>query len=178
MKKSKILVVPVDPVAAGLLGRIQWALLKAFHRPAVILEEFAAAPDFGACETVEERVQSALLKLEERSLDSVTAVVVLSQKSLENGALGQARESTIAARVVHCPLEGFQEPDYAIRGIVHTLGHIYGLPCCHSTGCVMNHWPCCVYDERPCLDPRFCGECAQALVACMSTELPQNGGLH
>lgn len=175
MNQAKILLVPADPVPAELLGRLQWALLKTFHKPAVILDELVTSPEAAASGEVEERVQGALLKLKERSLDHVAAVVVLTQKSLENGAIGQVRESPIAARVVHCPLEGFQEPYCAIRAVVHTLGHVYGLSCCHSIGCIMNHWGCCVYDERPFLDPKFCGECAQTLAKRMSAELPQNG---
>jgi hypothetical protein len=177
MSQSKILVMPVDPVHAELLGRLQWALLKAFRRPAVILEEFAASPDAATWEEVEERIQGALLKLQERSLDHVSAVVVLSQKSLENGAIGQARESPIAAHVVHCPLEGFKGP-YVIRAIVHTVGHTYGLPCCHSIGCVMNHWDCCVYADRSSLDPKLCADCARTLASRMGADLPKDGGTH
>lgn len=155
---------------------MQWALLKTFRKPAVILEEFVATPDAATSEEVDERVQGALLRLKERPLNRVSAVVVLSQKSLGNGAIGRAMASPIAARVVHCPLEGFEEPTCAIRAVVHTLGHVYGLPCCHSPGCVMTHWGCCVYQEQPFLEPRFCQDCAATLLKRMGAELPQNGG--
>ncbi len=175
MNRSKILIVPVDPAPGELLGRMQWALLKAFHRPAVILEEFVASPGAAAWADVEGRVQGALLQLKGRPLDNAAVVVVLTQNGLDNGAIGQARESPIAAPVIHCPLEGFREPACAIRAIVHTLGHFWGLSCCHGSGCVMNHWDCCVREDRPFLDPRFCGECARTLAQGMGAQPPESG---
>lgn len=158
----EIVLVPLDPVGTEFLELVKRSVFRNFRRSIGVLDGYLFEEIEGGGRSVEPHISNILPKIFESANKKPETVVFFVNRSFNDGSLARIVRGPDGPRIFLIPLDSFPDTTSKVRGIIHSLGHGYGLRACPVPGCVMNHLSFTVLDKNPDEEPSLCLECSQS----------------
>lgn len=159
--RPEIVVVPLDSIPVDLLAGVQRAIFRNFRRSTEVMAGFFFEERTGGDRDMGVHITDVLPTILVSATTDPEIVVFLSTKDSGDQSTTKVVGNPDGPRLLIICLHGFPNTISQVRGVIHTLGHHYGLPACYIPGCVMNPGGNSFQDPDRAEEPSLCPECSQ-----------------